>query len=230
MRRYWFLAIAGAIVAALAVPLSASAAGSAVLTVGGSTTAVVSGDGLSGTNTVNATFVNGSNSNQKVTCTGSTLTATAGNNPAPPPGKATETNSSQTFSGCSISGVFGATGINSITTNASSACPWNVTVDDSTSPATVTISPATAGGSCGSSPSISATVNVQTIFGAQMCVYSPTSGNIVGSSAEGSTSLGFSNVGFTKTSGPGTCFGTANFSETYSITDTTQGGGAVQVN
>jgi hypothetical protein len=58
-------------------------------------------------------------------------------------------------------------------------------------------------------------------------VYNPTGGNIVGSSAEGSTSLVFSGVGFTKASGPGTCFGTANFSGTYNITD---GGVAVTVN
>jgi hypothetical protein len=224
MRRYWFLAVAGAIVAALAIPLSASASASAVLTVNGA--AVASGDALSGANSGSATFVNSGNSNQKVTCTGSTLAATAGNNPAPT-GQATETNSSQAFSGCSISGVFGATGINSISTNASSSCPWNVTVDDSTSPATATISPATASG-C--STSISATVSVQTFFGPQTCVYNPTGGNIAGSSAEGSTSLVFSNVSFTKQSGPGTCFSTVLFSETYGITDTTQGGGAVTVN
>jgi hypothetical protein len=226
MRRYWIFAIAGAIAAALAIPLSASAA-SAVLTVNGN--AVASGDALSGANSGNAGFVNSANSGQKVTCTSSSLGATAGTNPQAP-GKATETNSSQTFGGCSITGVFGATGINSINTNASSACPWNVTVDDTTSPATVTISPATASSTCGSSPTISATVSVQTFFGAQTCVYNPTSGNIVGSSAEGSTSLGFSNVSFTKQSGPGTCFSTVLFSGTYNITDTTQGGGAVTVN
>jgi hypothetical protein len=220
MRRYWFLAIAGAIAAALAIPLSASAA-SAILTVNGN--AVASGDTLSGANSGNATFANGSNSNQVVKCTSSSLGATAGSNPAPT-GQATETNSSQTFAGCSISGVFGATGINSITTNASASCPWNVTVDDTTSPATVTISPSTASG-CPTS--ISATVSVQTFFGAQTCVYSPTNTNISGTSAEGSTSLVFSGVGFTKSSGPGTCFGTANFSETYSITDTTQSGSVV---
>jgi hypothetical protein len=224
MRRYWFLAIAGAIAAVIAMPLSASASASAILTVNGN--AVASGDALNGTQTVSATFVNSGNSNQKVTCTGSTLGATAGSNPAPT-GQATETNSSQAFSGCSISGIFGATGINSITTNASGSCPWNVVVDDTASPATVTISPATASG-C--STSIVATVNVQTFFGAQTCTYSPTNGNIVGSSAEGSTSLDFSNVSFTKQSGPGTCLGTVLFTESYGITDTTQGGGQVVVN
>src|SRR5215831_11791853 len=168
MRRYWFLAIAGAIAAALAIPLTASASASAILTVGSGGPAVASGDALSGANSGNATFTNGSNSNQVVKCTSSSLSATAGSNP-PPTGQATETNSSQTFGGCSISGVFGATGINSITTNASSSCPWNVTVDDTTSPAAATISPA---GGCATS--IVATVNVQTIFGAQTCVYNPT--------------------------------------------------------
>jgi len=224
MRRYWFLGIAGAIAAALAaLPLSASAA-SAILTVGSSSgPAVASGDSLSGALSGSATFVNSSSSSQKVTCTSSGLTATAVSNPAPT-GQATETNSAQTFGGCSISGVFGATGINSIITNASSSCPWNVKVDDTTSPAGATISPATAGG-CATS--IVATVNVQTIFGAQMCVYNPTGGSIGGTAT---TTLNFSNVSFTKSSGPGTCFGTAKFSATYNITDTTQGGGAVVVN
>jgi len=224
MRRYWFLAIAGAIAAALAIPLSASASASAVLTVNGN--AVASGDSLSGANSGNATFVNSGNSNQVVKCTSSSLAATAGTNPAPT-GQATETNSSQTFGGCSISGVFGATGINSITTNASSSCPWGVVVDDTASPAAVTISPATASG-CPTS--IVATVSVQTFFGAQTCTYSPTNGNIAGSSAEGSTSLDFSNVSFTKQSGPGTCFGTVLFTASYNITDTTQSGGSVVVN
>src|SRR5215472_15760577 len=138
MRRYWFLAVAGAIAAALAIPLSASASASAILTVGSGGPAVNSGDSLTGANSANATFTNGSNSNQIVTCTSSGLGASAGSNP-PPTGQATETNSSQTFGGCSIKGVFGATGINSITTNASSSCPWGVVVDDTTSPATVTI-------------------------------------------------------------------------------------------
>lgn len=225
MRRHWFLVVAGAIAAALAVvPLSAFAA-SAILTVGSSSgPAVATGDSLSGSlSGGSATFVNGSNSSQKVTCTSSGLAATAGSNPAPP-GQATETNSSQTFGGCSISGVFGATGINSITTNASSSCPWNVTVDDRASPATVTISPATASG-CATS--ISATVNVQTFFGAQNCVYGPTSGNITGTAT---STLNFTNVSFTKTSGNGTCFGTANFSATYGVVDTNQGNGAVVVN
>jgi hypothetical protein len=223
MRRYWLLAVAGAAAATLAAtPLGAFAA-SGILTVGNSGgPAVASGDALSGAISGNATFVNSGNSGQVVKCTSSGLTAAAVTNPAPT-GQATETNSSQTFGGCSISGVFGATGINSITTNATSACPWNVTVDDTTSPASATISPATSG--CATS--ISATVNVQTFFGAQNCVYSPTGGSIKGTAG---TSLVFTNVGFTKTSGPGTCFGTANFSATYNVTDTTQGGGAVVVN
>ena len=224
MRRYWFLAIAGAIAAALAVtPLSAFAA-SAILTVGNSSgPAVAAGDALSGALSGNATFVNHSSSSQVVKCTSSGLAATAVTNPAPP-GQATETNSSQTFGGCTISNVFGASGINSIVTNATAACPWNVKVDDTTSPFSVTISPAT---NSGCPTSISADVNVQTIFGAQDCIYSPTNGNITGTAG---ASLVFTTVPFTKTKGPGTCFSAADFTATYNITDTTQGGGAVVVN
>jgi len=224
MRRYWLLALAGAAAAAVAaMPLGAFAA-NGILTVGSSGgPAVASGDALSGAISGNATFVNQGNSGQVVKCTSSGLSAAAVANPAPP-GRATETNSSQTFGGCSISGVFGANGINSIKTNATAACPWNVTVDDTTSPFSVTISPATASG-CPTS--ISADVNVQTIFGAQDCVYSPTGGSIKGTAG---TSLVFSGVGFSKTSGPGTCFSAANFTATYNVTDTTQGGGAVVVN
>ena len=225
MRRPWHLAITCIIAAALAaLTMTTAAAAGAVLTVGstsGPPAAV--GDVLWGVLSGNATFVNSSNSGQKVTCTSSRIDAVVVSNTGP----AMLTVTSLTFGGCSISGVTGATGINSITTNASASCPWNARVDDTTSPAKVTISPSTASG-CPTS--ISATVTVQTIFGAQNCVYSPTGGSITGTSAEGSTSLVFSGVGFSKTSGPGTCFGTANFTATYNFTDHTQGGGAVFTN
>lgn len=228
MRRFLYVAIASlAAAAAAALPAPAAAAAGGVLTVGSSSgPAVASGDVLWGVLRGNAVFVNGSNSNQKITCTSSRIDGIVGSNP-PPTGQATFTITSVTFGGCSISGVFGTTGINSITTNASSSCPWFAAVDDTISPATVTVSPATVSG-C--STSISATVSVQTIFGAQTCVYSPTNGRIVGTSAEGSTSVAFSNVSFTRQSGPGTCFSTALFSATYDFTDHTQSGNPVVTN
>ena len=229
MRRHWFLAIAGAIAAALAVaPLSAFAA-SAVLTVGSTSgPAVAAGDTLNGSLNGSATFVNSSNSGQKVTCTSSGITARDVTNPAS--GVATETVSSQTFGGCTLTGVFGAS-VNSITTNASSTCPWKASVDDRTSPATVTIAPATGGGSCPTTPVISADVKI-TAFGTTIdCVYSPTSTNISGTAPLASSAgITFTNQGFTKSSGPGTCFSPANFSATYAFADQTQSNGAVFTN
>jgi len=223
MRRHWYFVIAGAIAAALAVvPLSAAASANAVLTVGSTGGAAVAhNDTLIGTLSGNATFVNTASSSQKVTCTGSTVTATDLTNPGPVPpgGTATESISGQTFSGCTLSGVFGAS-IKSVATNAGdSGCPWGGAVSDSSGTNNVTIS-ANGGTSCNP---IQATVTV-TIFGTDHpCVYQPSGGTIVGSAALGSsTGVQFTNVTFDKVSGVATCFAHANFTALYPFKDGTQ--------
>jgi hypothetical protein len=230
MRRHWYLVIAGAIAAALAaVPLSAAAA-SAVLTVGSTSgSAVAHNDVLIGTLSGNANFVNTASSSQKVTCTGSTVTATDLTNPAPG-GTATESISDQTFSGCTLSGVVGAS-IKSVTTNANApGCAWGGAVTDGSGTNNVTISPST---NSGCNP-IQATVTV-TIFGFDHpCVYQPSGGNIVGSatlmSSAGVSFGSGSTVTFDKVSGVNTCFAHANFSALYPFQDQTQSNGAVFTN
>lgn len=226
MRRFRHLAITSIVAAALAaLPTTTAAAAGAVLTVGSTSgPAVAPGDSLSGTG--NATFANSANPSQNVMCTMSVGSKDA-TDPVPP-GRATLIIGSLGFSNCRLNGFTGANGINSITTNASSTCPWNAVVDDTTNPATVTVSPATISG-CATS--ISVDLNFQTMFGAVNCVYSPTNGTIVGTAPLGGGSVTFSNVPFTRTSGPGTtCFPMGNFSATFNFTDATQGGGSVFVN
>ncbi|HSR23435.1 MAG TPA: hypothetical protein VLW53_07780 [Candidatus Eisenbacteria bacterium] len=228
MRRYWYLAIAGVIASALAIlPLSAFAA-AAVLTVSSTSgPAVANGDTLTGTLSGNATFTNKANSSQFVTCTSSTIAAIGGDNPVPQ-GIAKETVTGQTFGSCTITGVPGATGVNSVNTNATTGCPWNASIDDHTSPATVTISPSTVGG-CPTS--IQATVNVQTIFGPINCVYQPHGGTIPATAKLASSEgIRFTNAQWDKVSGPGTCFTNALFSALYPFVDATQGNGAVFAN
>ena len=228
MRRYRHLAAAGAIASALALlPLGAFAA-SAVLTVGSTSgPAVARGDALNGKLTGSATFTNAADGTQVVTCTSSTISATGGDNPQPQ-GTATETVSGQAFDSCSIAGVNGATGINGITTNASAACPWNATIDDRTSPATVTIRPSTTSGCTGV---IQATVKVQTLLGQIVCVYQPHGGTIPATANLGSSEgILFSSAPFDKAAGSGTCFTSAYFSALYAFVDHTQGDGAVLAN
>jgi hypothetical protein len=226
MRRSWRVAITSIVAVALAVlPMTTAAAAGAVLAVGSTSgPAVAAGDSLSGTG--NATFANSANPSQNVMCTMS-VGAEDVTDPVPS-GQATLIVGGLALSNCTFNGFTGANGINSITFNGSSSCPWNATVDDTTSPATVTVSPATASG-CPTS--ISFDLNFQAIFGAVNCVYSPTNGNIVGTAPLGGDSVTFSNVPFTRTSGPGTtCFPMGSFSATFHFTDTTQGGGSVFVN
>ena len=229
MRRYWYLAIAGAIASVLAVmPLTAFAAAAGVLTVGGvGGPAVNVGDTLIGTLNGSATFVNVANANQNVTCTTSGITAADVPNPVPQ-GTAQETVSSQTFGNCKANNITFVTGINSVTTNASATCPWHASIDDHTNPATVTISPNSGSGCSGI---IHATVNVQTLFGPITCVYQANGGTVAGTAALGSNAgIVISNARFNKTSGPGTCFTAANSSATYPFVDQNQGNGSVFVN
>jgi hypothetical protein len=227
MRRYWYLAIAGVIASALAMlPLSAFAA-AAVLTVGSTSgPPVARGDALSGSLSGNAKFVNAANSNQFVTCTTSTITATGGDNPVPQ-GIAKETVSGQTFGNCTLTGVAGAS-VKGISTNATSSCPWNASIDDHTNPATVTVSPSTVSG-CPTS--IQATVSLNTVIGPISCVYQPHGGTIPATAKLASSEgIKFANAQWDKVSGPGTCFTNALFSALYPFVDTSQGNGAVFAN
>lgn len=215
MRCYRDLVIANAIAVTLAVvPIAASATASGVLTVGTNGPAAAVGDVLWGVLSGNAKFGN-------LTCTSSRIDATVAANPTPP-GTAALSITNWTFGGCTANGT-------SVTlmTNASSTCPFSMTVDDSTSPATVAVS-ASGGSGCAG---ILFTVG-ETVFGLNVhCIYSPTSADIFGSASLGAGFvITFNNQGFSKSSGPGICPGSASFTATYTFTDHTQGGGTVFVN
>ena len=219
MRRSLCLAIAGAIASALALAPALASASDAILTVGSTSgPAVAPGDSLDGTLVGKATFVNKSNSSQKVTCTQSSIWATDATNP-PPPGTASVTVHSVTFGSCTVTGISGATGVNSVTTNATSTCPWLATIDDHTNPATVTVRPNSSSGCPGV---IQATINFQTVIGPISCVYRPVTppGTITGTIPLASSAmLTFSNVELDKAAGPGTCFSAGLFSATYAFGD-----------
>ena len=149
----------------------------------------------------NAVFVNQANSNRLLICTSSHIDTT---------GTATLTIPMWSFSGCSFSGVFG-TSVTGMSTNASTSCPYNATIDDSSSPATITIRPN--GDSC--STSIFLIVSVTVVGLRENCAYSPTNGSLTGSTQTGGSSITFSNQPFTRNNGRAPCFSSMLFSATY---------------
>ncbi|MDV9169404.1 Tat pathway signal sequence domain protein [Streptomyces sp. W16] len=203
MRRYTVpaLAVTAALTALTLLPATAASADSAVLTYGSAAGSAVSvGDVLtaslaSGTKAALATSSGGSSG---ITCTGSTLSATVTANPAAP-GTATESATSQTFSGCT-SNVFGVTGVQSITVN---GLPYSTAAS---SDGTVTVTPASGG-------TIQTTVVLSTLLGSVTCVYRAPS--LAAVSSNSATSLTFTNQAFTKFSGSVLCAGNGYFSATY---------------
>jgi hypothetical protein len=194
----------------------AHAAGSNVLTtgsVGGANVAVgdvVTASLKSGTN---ATFTAGSGT---VACTVSQFTATVTSNPAAG-GVAAETLTAQTFSSCTASGIFGVTGVNSITVNNLS---YNTSVDASSS--TVSLS-------AGANGPVQATVSLRTILGSVTCAYRPTSGSLTGAASNADNSIAFTNQALTKSTGSGVCPGTSTFNATYAPSNDTSVAGSPAV-
>lgn len=179
----------------------ANAAGSNVLTtgsVGGPNVAVgdvVSASLKSGTS---ASFVSGSSS---VTCTTSQFTATVTSNPAAG-GSAGESLTAQTFSNCSAS-IFGVTRVNSITVN---NLPYVTSINGTTKAVSL---------SAGAAGPVQATISLQSLFGAVICSYRPTSGSLSGTGSNTDNSITFSGQALTKSSGSGLCPGTSTFGAVY---------------
>ncbi|MFK0113044.1 Tat pathway signal sequence domain protein [Streptomyces sp. NPDC091217] len=203
MRRYIVPALS-ATVAATALtllPATTASADGAVLTYGSAGgNAVAVGDVLnaslaSGTKAALATSSGGGSG---ITCTGSTLAATVTSNPAAP-GTATESATTQTFSGCT-SNVFGVTGVRSITVN---GLPYSTSA---ASDGTVTVTPAAGG-------TIQTTVVLSTLLGSITCVYQAPSLSAVSSNS--ANSLTFTNQTFTKVSGSILCAANGYFTASY---------------
>jgi hypothetical protein len=203
MPRYVVSALAGAAaLTALALLSTATAsADSAVLTYGAAGGNAVSvGDVFTaslatGTTASITTSLNGTSG---ITCSGSTLSATVTSNPAAP-GTATESATSQTFSGCT-SNVLGVSAVQSLTVN---AMPYNTSA---ASDGTVTVTPA-------SGSAIQTTVVLSTLLGSVTCVYRAPSLTAVSSNS--TNSLTFTNQAFTKSSGSFLCNSKSYFTATY---------------
>lgn len=136
-------------------------------------------------------------------------------NPAAP-GTATESATSQTFSGCT-SNVLGVTGVRSITVN---GLPYTTTA---ASGGTVTVNPASGG-------TIQTTVVLSTLLGSITCVYQAPS--LAAVSSNSANSLTFTNQAFTKVSGSLLCAGNGYFSATYApvVDSSVSGAPAVYTN
>lgn len=201
MRRYSLSALATALTALAFLPATAASADSTVLTYGSAGgNAVSRGDVLTGSlaSGTKATLTTSSGGTSGITCTGSTLSATVTDNPAAP-GTATESATSQTFSGCT-SNVFGVTRVQSITVN---GLPYTTSAG---SDGTVTVSPASGG-------AIQTTVVLSTLLGSITCVYQAPSLSAVSSNS--GNSLTFSNQAFTKVSGSALCAANGYFTAAY---------------
>ncbi|WNM33698.1 Tat pathway signal sequence domain protein [Streptomyces sp. Li-HN-5-11] len=220
MRRHTASAVAAtaALTALALLSATAASADGAVLTYGSAGGNAVSvGDVLTSSlaSGTKATLTTSSNGTSGITCTGSTLSATVTDNPATP-GTATESATSQTFSGCT-SNVFGVFGVQSITVN---NLPYTTSAG---SDGTVSVTPAAGN-------AIQTTVVLSTLLGSVTCVYQAPSLSAVSSNSAGS--LAFTNQAFTKVSGSGLCTANGYFTATYApvVDSSVSGAPAVYTN
>ncbi|WP_328552845.1 MULTISPECIES: Tat pathway signal sequence domain protein [unclassified Streptomyces] len=212
MRTRSLLALVGvvaALSASAAVPASADDV--PVLTTGSTAgTPVAVGDVLvaslaSGTN---ATLYSSATGTSGVSCSASTFTASAVDNPAAP-GTATESVTGQTFdsSSCS-SNVVGVLGVTSITVD---NLPYTTAVG---SDGSVTVTPA-------AGSTIQTTVKLRSLLGTLTCVYRAAS--LTGTASNADTGITFTNQQFTKFSGSSLCFSSGYFTAKYApVNDTSQ--------
>ncbi|MGW1591146.1 Tat pathway signal sequence domain protein [Streptomyces sp. NPDC002386] len=217
MRTRTLLALAGAATAlTVAAAVPSSAAGSAVLTTGGTGgTAAAVGDTLTaplaaGTS---ATLYSSATGTSGVSCKTSQFTAKVTGNPAAP-GTATESVTGHTFdpSSCT-SNVAGVLGVSSIVID---NLPYTATV---TSAGVLSVTPP-------SGSTIQTTVKLSTLLGTVTCVYRAP--GLTGTAANGDSSISFTNQQFTKFSGSSLCFANGYFTAKYA--PVTDAGARVYVN
>ncbi|QBJ92892.1 Tat pathway signal sequence domain protein [Streptomyces seoulensis] len=206
-----FLALAGTVTAltvAAAVPASASADASAVLTTGAAGgIAVAVGDTLTAplATGTSATLYSSATGTSGVTCKASQFTAKATANPAAP-GTATESVTGHTFdSSTCTSNVTGVTGVSGITVD---NLPYTASVS---SDGTLSVAPA-------SGSTIQTTVKLRTLLGSVTCVYQAP--KLTGKASNTDSSITFTNQQFTKVSGSSLCFASGYFTAKYApVTD-----------
>ncbi|WP_037621799.1 hypothetical protein [Streptomyces aureus] len=217
MRTRSLLALAGVVAALTAsAVVPASADDVAVLTTGSAGgTPVAVGDVLAASlaSGTNATLYSSATGTSGVSCSASTFTATAADNPAAP-GTATESLTGHTFdaSSCS-SNVVGVLGVTSITVD---NLPYSTAVG---SDGSVTVTPA-------AGSTIQTTVKLRSLLGTLTCVYRANS--LSGTANNTDNSITFTNQQFTKFSGSSLCFANGYFTAKYApVTDTSQAGSPV---
>ncbi|WP_128374766.1 Tat pathway signal sequence domain protein [Streptomyces cavernae] len=213
MRTRPVLALAGAVAALSLATSPATAADTPVLTTGSlGGTPVAAGDVLQAglAEGTAATLYSSATGTSGISCSSSTFTATATDNPTAP-GTATESVSEQTFdAGACTSNVLGVRGVTSITVN---NLPYTTTVS---SDGTVTVTPA-------AGSTIQTTVVLRTLLGSINCVYQAPS--LTGTASNDDNSITFTAQQFTKSSGSSLCFANGYFTAKYApVRDISQEG------
>ncbi|WP_433797271.1 Tat pathway signal sequence domain protein [Actinoplanes sp. CA-252034] len=172
--------------------------------------AVAVGDTISsglatGTQAVFATAPAGSNG---MKCAGSSLSAVVNDNPAAP-GAAT-LGANLGLSSCTVSGIVGVTGVNSVTINNQ---PY----------ATTTASDGTVSVAGTATAPISATLNLRTLLGSVTCVFVASGNAITGVADNTDNSITFTDQQFVKSTGPAACIANAYFTAKYTPVVTSAG-------
>jgi hypothetical protein len=172
--------------------------------------AVAVGDTISagiatGTQAVFATAPGGANG---MKCTGSSFSAVVNDNPAAP--GAAALGSTLGLSGCTVSGIFGVLGVNSV---AVTNQPYATTT---ASDGTVTVSGTDAA-------PISATLVLRTLLGSVTCKFVANGNAISGVADNADNSIAFTNQQFNKSSGPAACVANGYFSAKYTPVVTSAG-------
>ncbi|GIF06667.1 Tat pathway signal sequence domain protein [Actinoplanes siamensis] len=193
-------AVTGAVISLLATTAPALADDVSVLTAGGQ--AVATGETISasivpGAQAVFATAPAGANG---MKCNTSSFSAVVTGNPVAP-GAAT-LGSTLAVSNCTVSGVPGVTGVNSVTINNQ---PYATTV---ASDGTVTVT------GTATAP-ISATLNLRSLLGSVTCVFVANGNSITGVADNTDNSIAFTDQQFNKTSGPAACVPNGYFTARY---------------
>jgi hypothetical protein len=172
--------------------------------------AVAVGDTISagiatGTQAVFATAPAGTNG---MKCSGSSFSAVVNDNPAAP--GAAALGSTLGLSGCTVSGIIGVLGVNSVTINNQ---PY----------ATTTASDGTVSVAGTAAAPISATLNLRTLLGSVTCVFVANGNAISGVADNTDNSITFTSQQFNKSSGPAACIANAYFTAKYTPVVTSAG-------
>ncbi|MEV6305736.1 Tat pathway signal sequence domain protein [Actinoplanes sp. NPDC051861] len=204
MRKHRIIAtVSAAVLAATLTATPALAFDDTVLTTGSAAgTAVAAGTTISsalatGTTAVFASTAGGSSG---MTCKTSSISSVVGENPAAP-GSATAA-STLTLADCTVSGIFGVLGVNSVTINNQ---PFATAVN---SDGTVSVTGTDAA-------PIQATLVLRTLLGTVTCVFTAEKNDIAGTADNTDNAIAFSEQQFDRTSGPSACITNAFFTARY---------------